>query len=265
MIFSEIVIVGREILQGKVLDTNSNWLANELKKLGIRVKRILIVDDVKEEIAEAVHSIIRRKPRLAFFTGGLGPTFDDMTAESVAYALNLDLIEDELAIKYIAEICEKKSLPLTKERRKMAMIPRGARALKNNVGMAPGIHLNFQGIDFFLLPGVPSEMKDIFTNEIIPILKTLEGREYYDEIHIEIRGIPEADLAGVLKKYKDAFEPVYIKSHPRKDERGFYIMLHLSIFTEKKEELNMLEEVKDGIINELKSLAFSIIIYKESK
>src|SRR5579885_3107493 len=131
MIFSEIIVVGREILQGRVLDTNSNWLAVQLRNLGIRVRRIFVVDDVKEEIEDVVMNVISRRPNLAIFTGGLGPTFDDITVSSIASALKLELVEDPLALKYIREMCEMRNLPLSNERRKMALIPRGAFALKN--------------------------------------------------------------------------------------------------------------------------------------
>lgn len=259
MIFSEIVVVGREILQGRVLDTNSNWIAIQLRKLGIRLRRIQVVDDDKEEIKDAVLSIVNRKPKIAIFTGGLGPTFDDITVESLAYALNLELIEDELALNYIKEACDKRSLPLTKERRKMALIPKGAVPLKNEVGMAPGVHLNCQGIDFFLLPGVPIEMKSIFRNHVLEHLKKLEGREYYREVYLEVHGIPESDLAPIIKRYKDDFEPVYIKSHPKGYEsKQGYILLHISILTENKEELSLLDEVKEGLIKSLEGRAKKI-------
>ncbi len=266
MIFSEIVVVGREILQGRVLDTNSNWIATQLRKLGIRVRRILVVDDDEEEIKEATLSLILRKPKLAFFTGGLGPTFDDITVSSVAKALNLELIEDELAIKYVAEMCAKRALPLTKERMKMAILPRGSLALKNEVGMAPGVYFRHKEIDFFLLPGVPAEMKNIFENFIIDFLKKIEGREYYREIYIEVYGIPESDLASVIAHYKDAFSPVYIKSHPKGSEGdASHILLHLSIFTDKKEELSLIDEVKEGIMKDLKAKANKLILRESSE
>jgi molybdenum cofactor synthesis domain-containing protein len=266
MIFSEIVVVGREILQGRVLDTNSNWIAIQLRNLGIRVRRIFVVDDVKEEIIDVVHSIVARKPNIAIFTGGLGPTFDDITTSSVAEALGLELVEDELALKYIAEMCSRRNLPLTKERRKMALLPRGAKALKNEIGMAPGVYFKHNNIDFFLLPGVPVEMKYIFENEVLNYLKNLEGREFYKEIYIEVHGIPESDLAPIIKSYKEKYEPVYIKSHPRGYESGLgYIVLHLSIFTGEEKELKLLDELKEDLIENLKNKAKKIAIVDSLK
>jgi len=261
MIFSEIVAVGREILQGRVLDTNSNWIAIQLRNLGIRVRRILIIDDVKEEIEETVRNIILRKPKIAIFTGGLGPTFDDITISSFASAINVELVEDPKALDFISEMCAKRNLPLTNERRKMAFIPKGAIPLKNNVGMAPGVYMYYEDIHFFLLPGVPSEMKDIFEKEVKVRLEKLEGREYYNEIYIEILGIPESDLAPLIKKYKERYEPIYIKSHPRGIESGASrIILHLSVFTDKLNELNLLEEVKNNLLKELQFKAMKVEI-----
>jgi len=260
MIIAEIIVVGREILTGRILDTNSNWLCNELLKLGIRVKKIQIVDDVKEDIINATLESLNRKPNIIIFTGGLGPTFDDITVESASEALGLQVIEDKNALEYIIETCKKQGLELTPERRKMALLPKGSRALKNDIGTAPGIYLNKNGIHIFFLPGVPSEMKSIFKNEIFPILVNLEGREYYKEKSVEIFGIAESDLAPIIKKYKQTFDEVYIKSHPKGEGEKFkHILLHFSIITNDKNKLNLLDEVINLITKELNTLGIKII------
>src|SRR5919109_878524 len=141
----EIIAVGREILRGRVLDTNSNWLAKELTSLGGEVSRMCVVDDVPQEIARELHTAIRHGAGLVCTTGGLGPTFDDRTLESIAQPVDLPLVRHEAAYAFVAEtyrrlhaegaIAQQAMVP---SREKMALLPQGAEMLRNPTGSAPG-------------------------------------------------------------------------------------------------------------------------------
>jgi nicotinamide-nucleotide amidase len=259
MLTAELLVVGREILYGRTLDTNSNWICNELVRLGIRVRRIYVVDDIYEEISEIVHLILQRKPNICISTGGLGPTFDDITVESISKALNIELEENSIAISYIQDFLKRRNLELTKERRKMAILPKGAIPLKNEVGTAPGVYLKYNLIHFFILPGVPSEMKFIFLNHVKPIIENMQERDYFGEINIEIKGIPESDLSKIINKIKDNYPDFYFKSNPRGlDEGKSVILLNISIFTSDKNKLSLFEKIKEDLWNNLKGIASSI-------
>src|SRR5262245_24564691 len=93
----ELIAVGREILRGRVLDTNSNWLAKELTGMGGEVSRICVVDDVPQDIVRELHTAMQQGAGVIFTTGGLGPTFDDRTLESIAHAVDLPLVRHEAA------------------------------------------------------------------------------------------------------------------------------------------------------------------------
>ncbi|MFP3190917.1 MAG: molybdopterin-binding protein [Thermoproteota archaeon] len=264
MLTAEIVAVGREILYGRTLDTNSNWICNELVRLGVTVKRIYVVDDVYEEIAEIISLILKRHPNICITTGGLGPTFDDITVESVARTLKLDLEENQVAINYILDYLKKRNLELTKERRKMALMPRNAIPLKNEVGTAPGIFFNYEGINFFMLPGVPAEMKNLFTNHVKQIIERMPGRDYFGEVNIEIRGIPESDLSKIINQLRTKYPNFYFKSNPKGfDEGRSVIVLNITIFTSDKDKLNLLEEIKKEVFDRLKGLATSLKILEQ--
>jgi len=170
---AEIVTVGREVLRGFTVNTNASWLAQRLVELGFDVRRVTVIDDTMEDIGSVTREVLSRSPDVVIYTGGLGPTFDDITVEAVGRALNLELRIDEEALKMVKAVYERLGLPLTEERVKMARLPVGSEPLPNPVGTAPGVWLKYQDVIFVLLPGVPGEMKAIFEGSVKPRLEKL--------------------------------------------------------------------------------------------
>lgn len=175
---AEIVAVGRELLSGRTVDTNSAWIAARLTGLGMSVTRIVSVDDDPGEIAREIDVARRRGAGLIVTTGGLGPTFDDRTLAGVAEALARPLVEDPAALAFVArryrELAADGSVgdaALTPPRRKMAMLPRGAEPVTNPVGTAPGALISDAGVTLLALPGVPAEMRAML-DAVLPRLRT---------------------------------------------------------------------------------------------
>ncbi|MEM2609951.1 MAG: molybdopterin-binding protein, partial [Candidatus Bathyarchaeia archaeon] len=165
----EIICVGNELLIGKTLNTNAQWLAKRATSLGVTLKRITVVGDDVDEIACAVREALGRKPRFIITTGGLGPTFDDKTLEGIAKAINRRLELNEKALEMVRKKYEEyakarkiNAIEMTAHRIKMAQLPEGAEPLPNPVGTAPGVLVRIGGTDLIALPGVPSEMEAIF-------------------------------------------------------------------------------------------------------
>src|SRR5208337_2441707 len=102
----EIICVGNELLIGKVINTNAYWLGKQATNLGVNVKRITVVPDIVDEIANVIREVMERKPQFIITTGGLGPTFDDKTLESIAKALNRKLEVNQKALAMVKEKCE---------------------------------------------------------------------------------------------------------------------------------------------------------------
>jgi len=233
----EIVCVGNELLIGKVVNTNSQWLAKRITTLGLNVSRITTVGDEVEEIAKAVQEALKRKPQFIFTTGGLGPTFDDKTMEGAAKALGLTLQTHEKALKMIRETYRRyaeegridKEIELTPPRIKMAKLPKGAEPLSNPVGTAPGVQLKHEGTTIIALPGVPSEMRAIFEESVAPMLKRVAGNLTFYETSIDVTGIMESDIAPLIDHTMHDSPYVYIKSHPSHTGEGKpHLELHLS-------------------------------------
>jgi nicotinamide-nucleotide amidase len=242
----EIICVGNELLIGKTLNTNAQWLSKRATAIGIAVKRITVVADDVDEIASAVREALQRKPQLIITTGGLGPTFDDKTLEGIAKALNRKLEVNSKALrmvkeKYEAYAREKRieKVELTQSRIKMATIPEKTEPVPNPVGTAPGIRADLDGTILIALPGVPSEMEAIFEETIAPLLKQASGGNIFHEKSIYADNIMESTLAPLIDKVMHDNPGVYVKSHPRGKENKPHIEIHFSIKakdTEKPEE-----------------------------
>ena len=174
----ELLMIGNEILIGKTQDTNSNWMAKRITKYGHRIKRITTIGDDLEIISSTIRDILKRSPDILISSGGIGPTFDDMTLQGIANGLNRSLELNQHAFNSIKKAYEHahsigllKLEGMTKEREKMAYLPKDSIPLPNTVGTAPGVKFNKGNSTIFILPGVPAEMKEMFRNIITPILK----------------------------------------------------------------------------------------------
>jgi molybdenum cofactor synthesis domain-containing protein len=219
--FTAVVIgVGNELLNGRTANTNAQWLCGEIYSLGGSVRRVLTVPDDLQEIEAALRETLLKGPRWVITTGGLGPTYDDMTLAGVAAALGRGLSEDqaakEMILKRLREYkAEGRAQPLefTPERAKMARIPAGSKPLSNSAGTAPGVLIELDGSYVACLPGVPSEMKVIFQEHLAPMMA--RNRLKTVTIDTDVRGVPEAALAPTLAILAKKYPRVYVKSHPR--------------------------------------------------
>ncbi|MHA2185085.1 MAG: molybdopterin-binding protein [Promethearchaeota archaeon] len=251
----ELLIIGNEILIGKTLDSNSNWMAKRISRYGHHLKRITSVDDDLDTISSALKEMIKRNPDIIITSGGLGPTFDDMTLEGIALGLDRKLELNQHAyssIKKAYEHAHKQGIlkleGMTKEREKMAYLPQGSIPLPNTVGTAPGVKVKEGDISIFILPGVPTEMKSIFRNIINPILKDKKGK--FLEKGFLFSGIGESQIAPYTNELAQKYPQLWIKTHPR---IGLSVEVEISITAfnvENGEELveEVLSEIKKIII-----------------
>ncbi|MGB9741405.1 MAG: nicotinamide mononucleotide deamidase-related protein [Candidatus Bathyarchaeia archaeon] len=235
----EIICIGNELLIGKTLNTNAQWLAKRATTAGFKVKRITVVEDEVSEIASVINEALKRKPKLIVTTGGLGPTFDDKTLEGIAKALNQKLEVNEKALEMVkakyeayAKAGKIEKIELTPPRVKMARIPEKAKPLPNPIGTAPGVILKVDETVIIALPGVPSEMEAIFENSVMPLLRENAGGIAFYETSIYVDAIMESALAPLIDKAMHDNPHVYIKSHPKGEEKKPHIEIHFSTTAE---------------------------------
>jgi molybdenum cofactor synthesis domain-containing protein len=239
----EIICVGNELLIGKTVNTNAQWMGKQATNLGVNVKRITTVQDLVDEIANVIREAVERKPQFIVTTGGLGPTFDDKTLEGIAKALNRKLEINENALAMVkaryAEYAKTRQLSetgITPARAKMATLPEKAKPIHNPVGTAPGVRVDLEGTVLFALPGVPSEMEAIFTETIVPSLKQVVGDRIFREKSMFVNNMMESRLAPLIDKVMSANKGVYIKSHPMGVENKPHIEIHLTAFAKEEEK-----------------------------
>jgi molybdenum cofactor synthesis domain-containing protein len=240
----DILAVGREILTGRLQETNSHWLIRRLTLLGGEVKRVVVVDDEIQDIAREVRRAVEDKARVVVTTGGLGPTFDDRTLEGVGMALGRRVEFDPEAIQFVEkrykELHESglvESTRLTPERRKMGRIPSGSLIFPNPVGTAPAVMLRDGEVSIFCLPGVPHEMKQIFEESVIGRLKEIFETHHLLEEEIETRIGDESKLAEVVERVMKRVPSVHLKSLPTTYKKGGGLKVRVSVMGANKKAL----------------------------
>ena len=227
---SSIVAIGDELVGGFTLDTNSHWMAERLRLLGYPVKRVSQIRDSPAEIVDHVHRELD-DPDVTdvFLTGGLGPTPDDRTFAALADALGKDLlIWEETRAKIERRVQRMHSMGLlespevTEGNLRMARIPAApAHVFKNRRGMAPGALYEVRGKRLFVLPGVPMEMKGIFTEEIEP--QFLAGGAAATVRELRFTFAVEARFYPLMRELEQTFPDVSVGSYPNFETKELVI------------------------------------------
>jgi nicotinamide-nucleotide amidase len=235
------IAIGNEVLDGIVLDTNSNWMETRLVSIGLQVKRLVSVRDDTNEIGHAL-DFLKGTCDVIITSGGLGPTHDDMTLLAVGKALNRKAIENQGALAIVRRqyqcLFERgivDSPDMTEPRIKMARIPEGAVPLDNKVGGAPGVMIQEEDFTLFCLPGVPSELKFIFENSLIPWLIERVKWKFHERI-VDFGMHDESVFAPAIDEVMKRHPRVYIKSMPKTYGTSKTLRVWVSMGSEDKEE-----------------------------
>ncbi|MEA5526502.1 competence/damage-inducible protein A [Nodularia spumigena] len=199
---AEIICVGTELLLGDILNSNSQYLAQQLAQLGIPHYYQTVVGDNPERLKQVIEIAISRA-QILIFTGGLGPTPDDLTCETIADFFGVPLIERPEIIEDITQKFAQRGRVMSPSNRKQALIPQGADILPNPTGTAPGIIWQPRPeITIFTFPGVPSEMHRMWTDTAVPYLKNQGwGKEIIYSRSLRFWGIGESALAEKVAPY----------------------------------------------------------------
>lgn len=160
-----VLTIGTELLIGQVIDTNSSWLGQELNALGIEVLEKRSISDSREMIMSTINEL-SDKVSFIFTTGGLGPTKDDITKKTLADLLGVGMEFHQETFDKISSYFERRNIPFKEAHRLQCFMPSGAVLLTNNMGTAPGMWLEYKNAVIVSMPGVPSEMKYIFNNDL---------------------------------------------------------------------------------------------------
>jgi nicotinamide-nucleotide amidase len=206
---AEIITIGDEILIGQIVDTNSAWMGQQLSKAGIRVKQISSVSDNKQHILTALAEAATRAD-IILITGGLGPTKDDITKNTLAEYFEVSMVEDAATLQNVKQIFEKYNRPLLDVNRLQAQVPTNCEVILNKNGTAPGMWFNVGGKVYVSMPGVPFEMMYMMEEEVIHKLKATFKLPFIIHKTILTVGEGESFLAERIADLEDAL-PEHIK------------------------------------------------------
>ena len=199
---ASLIIIGNEILSGRTQDKNLSYLATWLNEIGIQLSEVRVVRDEEDEIVDTVN-LLRKKYDYVFTTGGIGPTHDDITSESIAKAFNVDLETNPQALAILKDYY--KDSELTEARLKMTKIPKGAELVENPVSKAPGFKIE----NVFVMAGIPKIMQGMLEGAKI----YLSGGEPMKSESVDVF-MPESFIAEELSNLQNKFKDVEIGSYP---------------------------------------------------
>lgn len=195
---AEIIAVGSELLLGQIVNSNAQFLSSRLAELGINVYYHTVVGDNPKRLNDVIQ-IAQKRSNLIIFTGGLGPTKDDLTKETIAKLLGKKLVIDKNALQSIEEYFQKTGRTMTENNRKQALVLEDSQLLPNENGMAPGMGITINGITYLLFPGPPKEMQPMFMNFGRTYLqKKLDIKEKIISRVLRFFGIGESQLETEL-------------------------------------------------------------------
>ena len=227
---SSIVAIGDELVGGFTLDTNSHWMAERLRLLGYPVKRVTQIRDKPHEIVDQVHRELGDSEVTdIILTGGLGPTPDDRTFAALADALGKELVIWEETRARIERRVQRmhamgllESAEVTEGNLRMARIPaEPAHVFRNRRGMAPGLVYEMNGKRIFVLPGVPLEMKGIFTEELEPEFLSAGSAATVRELRFTFA--VEARFYPLMRELEGTFPDVSVGSYPNFETKELVI------------------------------------------
>ena len=192
-----ILSIGTELTRGEIVDTNAAWLAAALTEAGFEV---VVCDTVSDDSERIVSALLRlaEDASVVMVTGGLGPTTDDITAASAAKAAGVQVARDEEALAAIRRRVEARGRMLTPHLEKQADVPEGSDLLPNSDGTAPGFALKLQRSTAFFLPGVPREMKRMFTDQVLPRIRPSAPNNAW-VVRLRTFGLAESSATQLLE------------------------------------------------------------------
>lgn len=204
------VVIGNEILSGRTKDANINFVATSLTEIGIQMREVRVVPDIEAEIVAAVNAL-RTKYDYVFTTGGIGPTHDDITADSVAAAFGKEATYHPTSYAMLEAVFKKNGREFTEARKRMALTPEGADVIENDLGVAPGFVME----NVYVMAGVPQVAQSMF-RAAVPQLR--RGRIMRSRSIATL--LPEGEIAAGLKAIQNDYPGSDVGSYPFYNKPG---------------------------------------------
>lgn len=249
---AELISVGTEILLGEILNTDAQFLAAELSKIGVDVYHQVVVGDNAKRLKEALEQAYSRAD-VIIASGGLGPTPDDITKEVIADFCGEELVLHEESLKRMEDYFERMNRKMVKSNVKQAMMPKNAIVLKNNCGTAPGCIIEKDQKVVIMLPGPPSELTAMYKESVLPYLEKKAGEKLYTKT-FHIFGIGESAVAERFSEMMEKGTNPSLAPYAKTGE----VHLRLAVKAKTPYEANeILEKASKELKDELGSFIYS--------
>ena len=240
------ISIGDELLIGQVINTNAAWLGEHLSEAGFQLDSTLTIGDSEKAILDAFGACLDAD--LVLVTGGLGPTADDITKPTVCKFFDTELEFCQEAYDNVVSLFKRRGFQMSERNRSQAMLPKACQYVPNTYGTAPCMWLEKDGVTFAFMPGVPFEMKGIFTDELLPRIKERFHSIPYEKRVIMTTGIGESFLADKIKDWEVALpEFLSLAYLPQ------YGMVRLRL-SGRHEDAQLLRETLDREVSKLVAL-----------
>ena len=243
-----ILTVGTEILFGQIVNTNAAYLSRELNNLGFDVMYHYCVGDTPKRLLELIH-LAFRDCDMIITTGGLGPTQDDLTKETIAKAMGERIVVSDMAMEALKSHYRKSERPMTENNLKQAYMPESAEVLPNDQGTAPGFWLEKDGKIIVSMPGPPREMTNMFSKEVMPRLRSLQDSVIHYRI-LRTFGLGESKMETVLLPLIDEQTDPTIATYAKEGECSLRIASKRATLQEAKKAVDDMSQRVMDIIGE---------------
>jgi nicotinamide-nucleotide amidase len=257
MINVEIITIGDEILIGQIVDTNSAWMAVELNKAGFHVAQITSVHDDAQHIIEALDNALTRAT-IVLFTGGIGPTKDDITKQTLCKYFDTKLVFNEEVHRNIEHLLRNRQRAMNELTSSQAMVPENCIVIQNPVGTAPVTWFDKDGQVIVSMPGVPQEMKNAMATEIIPRLQKKFETPAIVHKNVLVKGYPESALALKIADWEDSL-PAYLHLAYLPN----YGLVKLRLSGSSDDELSLEFEINQYISTLVQILGDAIVAFED--
>ncbi len=241
---TDIITIGDEILIGQVVDTNSAWIADEMTKIGTDIRQITSISDSKQHIFDCLNES-KNDVDLVLITGGLGPTNDDITKETLAEYFDTELITDKDVLEDVTNFITSKGFKLNEQNIKQAEVPANCKRIRNTNGTAAGMWFESGGRVVISMPAVPFEMKEMMQKSVIPLIKNHFILRSIVQKTVQTYGLPEAMLAEKIANWENNLPPKMKLAYLPSPER---IRLRLTCMSDDK------QKGEEQINNQIESL-----------
>lgn len=207
---AEIITIGDEILIGQIVDTNSAWIALRLNEIGVRVTQISSIQDDRVHIINALNEA-KERADVILITGGLGPTIDDITKETLGNYFQSNFVFNDEVFANIERIFKPRNIPVLSVNKDQAKVPDNCEVIINKLGTAPGMWFEKDGKVFVSMPGIPFEMKGLISDSVIPKIKDKFKTQTIFHKTVLTQGIGEAKLSEKIEVWRRSLDLYDIK------------------------------------------------------